>query len=302
MSEQLAVIETNQQVTLKGYFSKDDVKAKFHEMLGKKAQGFITSVLQIANSNELLKNADPISIYNAACTAATMDLPINANLGFAWIVPYNQSYKNERGQWSKKQVAQFQIGWKGLVQLAQRTGQYLRMNVIEVYENQFKGFNSLTEELDADFSIAGTGTIVGYCAYFKLINGFEKIVYWTTQKVTAHGTKYSKSFATGVWKDDFDSMAKKTVLKHTISKWGILSIELQKAIVVDQAIINDEDATDVTYIDNEPVVQVDKEHERLMYLIEDSNDVEKLKRLLKDAEKYPDLIELINAKTNSISV
>ena len=170
--------------------------------------------------------------------AATLDLPINQNLGFAWIVPYGNA-------------AQFQMGWKGYVQLANRTGQYKAINVTEVYENQFTSFNRLTEELDADFSIVGSGSVVGYVAYFKLLNGFEKTVFWTTEEVKQHGAKFSKTFnqANGVWKTNFDAMAKKTVLKNTLAKWGILSIEMQNAVIADSAIINDVETLDVEYVD-----------------------------------------------------
>ena len=225
------------QLTVKNIFDREGVKTRIQEMLGNKASGFITSVLQITTNNKLLANAEPMSIYNAAMMAAALDLPINQNLGFAWIVPYGQQ-------------AQFQIGWKGIVQLAQRTGQYQRINVIEVYENQFKSFNSLTEDLDADFSVDGSGEIVGYVAYFRLNNGFEKTVYWSKQKAEAHGKRFSKTFNSGPWKTDFNEMAKKTVLKQTLSKWGILSIEMQTAQKVDQAIVKDYETEEVEYIDN----------------------------------------------------
>jgi len=224
-------------ITTKDFFAKESVKAKFEELLGKRATGFITSVMQVTNGNNYLAKADPISIYNAAAMAATLDLPINNNLGFAWIVPYGNQ-------------AQFQIGWKGLVQLAQRTGQYKAINVIDVYENQFTSFNSLTEELKADFSIEGEGKIIGYVAYFRLVNGFEKTCYWSAEKVEKHGKRFSKSFSSGPWKTDFDAMAKKTVLKSTLSKWGILSIEMQNAFIADQAVIKDIDSMDISYPDN----------------------------------------------------
>lgn len=239
------------ELTVKDFFSREDVKVKFHELLGAKSVGFLTSVLQITNQNTLLSKATPVSIYNSAAMAATLDLPINQNLGFAYIVPYNEKFKDTQGQWQQRCVAQFQIGWKGLVQLAQRSGQYKAINVVEVYENQFKKYNSLTEELDADFEIDGTGQVVGYVAYFRLLNGFEKTVYWSKSKVEQHGKKFSKTYenSNGVWKSNFDAMAKKTVLKSAISKWGILSIEMTKAVVADQAEIKDFETLDVDYKD-----------------------------------------------------
>lgn len=244
-------MSTENQVSIKGYFAKDGVQKKFQELLGKKSTGFITSVMQVVNSNNLLAKATPDSVYNAAAMAATLDLPINNNLGFAWIVPYNEKFKDAQGNWQTKSVAQFQLGWKGFVQLANRSGQYKAINVVEVYENQFKSFNRLTEELDADFTQIGTGAVVGFVAYFRLINGFEKTCYWSTEEVKAHGAKFSKTFAhqNSVWKTDFNAMAKKTVLKNTLSKWGILSIEMQQAVIVDQAVVNDSETLDVDYVD-----------------------------------------------------
>lgn len=250
---------------IKQFFGRDEVKQKFAEMLGKRAPQFITSVLQIATSNKLLENVEPVSIYNSAAIAATLDLPLNNNLGFAWIVPYNGK-------------AQFQMGWKGLVQLAQRTGQYQRINVTEVYENQFKKWNSLTEELDADFTVEGSGNIVGYCAYFRLNNGFEKLVYWSREKTIAHGKRFSKSFTSGPWKTDTDAMCKKTVLKHTLSQWGILSIEMQTALKVDQAAVTNPDTVDVDYVDSSEQT-VNKEEERVKLMISDCTTREQLTTL-----------------------
>lgn len=243
--------KTQDNSPIKEFFADESVVKKFRELIGSKAQGFITSLLQIVAGNDKLKSCLPKTIFGAAATAATMDLPINQNLGFAWIIPYEGK-------------AQFQMGYKGFVQLAMRTGQYLRLNVIEVYKNQFKSWNELTEELVADFNITGEGEVVGYCCYFKMLNGFEKTVYWTTEKVKAHGQKYSKNFngSSSVWKDDFNSMAKKTVLKNTLSKWGILSIQIQKAITLDQAVVNDADGTDYNYVDSPDTALTGKEKGR----------------------------------------
>lgn len=235
------------QLTTKDIFGQKSIQQRFEAILGKKAQGFISSVLQVINGNRLLKTADPQTVLNAAATAASLDLPINPNLGFAWLVPY-------------KGKAQFQMGWKGFVQLALRTGQYQRINVTEVYENQFKSFNRLTEELIADFDVEGKGEIVGYASYFRLNNGMEKMTYWSKEEVINHAKKYSQAYGKGSmspWndKDQFHAMAKKTVLKNAISKWGIMSIEMQTAQIVDQAV--QENEGDYKYIDN----TIDVEHE-----------------------------------------
>ena len=226
------------QLAVKDFFLRDDVKKKFQELLGQKSVGFITSVMQVVNNNNLLQKASPASIYNAAAMAATLDLPINQNLGLAWIVPYGNA-------------AQFQVGWREFVTLAKRSGQYKAINVTEVYENQFKSFNTLTEEIDADFTLKGEGNIVGYVAYFRELNGFEKTSFWTVEEVKKHAQQFSKTYkqSNGVWATSFNAMAKKTVLKNTLSKWGTLSIEMQNAVIADSAIINDVETLDVEYVD-----------------------------------------------------
>lgn len=228
---------------LKSMLSNESVKLRFKEILGQKAPGFISSILSVTNSNTLLQKAEPQSIMNAAVIAATLDLPINGSLGFAYIVPY-------------KDQAQFQIGYKGLVQLAMRSGQYKTINVAEVYEGEIKSENRFTGEYE--FGDKTSDKVVGYMAYFRLTNGFEKYMYMTREEAERHGKKYSQTFKRGIglWATDFDAMAKKTVLKMLLSKFGILSIEMQRGIQFDQSIVhgdinNIEEAT-AEYVDNEP--------------------------------------------------
>ncbi len=228
---------------LKSMLSNESVKLRFKEILGQKAPGFISSILSVTNSNTLLQKAEPQSIMNAAVIAATLDLPINGSLGFAYIVPY-------------KDQAQFQIGYKGLVQLAMRSGQYKTINVAEVYEGEIKSENRFTGEYE--FGEKTSDKVVGYMAYFRLTNGFEKYMYMTREEAERHGKKYSQTFKRGIglWATDFDAMAKKTVLKMLLSKFGILSIEMQRGIQFDQSIVhgdinNIEEAT-AEYVDNEP--------------------------------------------------
>lgn len=233
-------LQKNEPKALKAYFESPTVKTKFEEILGKRAPAFLTSLLQIANGSTALQACSPVSIFNAAATAATLDLPINPNLGFAWILPY-------KGQ------AQFQLGWKGFVQLAQRSGQYSRIITAPIYENQFRSWNAVTEDLHVDSNIEGNGIVVGYVAFFRLLNGYEKVEYWTKEKVLNHAKRFSKNFNgnNSIWQSDFDAMALKTVLKNTLSKWGPLSIQMETAMKVDQAIINDPEGQSVTYLDNE---------------------------------------------------
>lgn len=279
-----------QRLTAKSLFEKDEVKAKFAEMLGKRSTSFITSVLQIVSSNELLKDADPTSIYQAAAVAATLDLPLNNNLGFAYIVPFNSRQKDG----TYKQMAQFQLGYKGFIQLAQRSGQFKSIGATPIYEGQIKTNNPLTG-IEFDFDAKKSDTVIGYASYFRLLNGFEKTFFMSIEDLKKHGVKYSQTFKKGfgLWKDDFDAMAIKTVLKLLLSKYAPLSVEMQKAVITDQSVIKDSDTLDVDYTDNsEPVIN--KEAERLVLMIQDAETLEELEALkpnIKDADQM-DLFEL----------
>lgn len=273
------------QLTTKALFEREDVKQKFKEILGKKATSFITSVLQIAAQNQLLAKADPVSIYQSAAVAATLDLPLNQNLGFAYIVPYNQSYKDENGAWQKKQVAQFQMGYKGFIQLAQRSGQFKSIYSSAIYEGQLVNANPL-DGYEFDFSKKDSDKIIGYAARFKLLNGFEATWYMNVEQLKAHGLKFSQTFKStdkhikekSLWNTDFEGMANKTVIKLLLSKFAPLSVDMQRAVITDQAVINDAETQDVTYIDNEPVT-IDKEAERIALMIHDATTLEELKAL-----------------------
>lgn len=240
----------NSIVSTKAYFGRDDVKAKFGELMGKRSTSFITSLLQIVSQNGDLQKCDPQSIYQSAMVAAALDLPLNSNLGFAYIVSYNSKQKDG----SYKNVAQFQMGYKGIIQLAQRSGQYQTISVAPIYKDQIISTDPLKGYV-FDFSKMPKKDEkpVGFASYFKLINGFEKILYKSVEELTEHGKKFSKSFKnnSGLWKDEFEGMASKTMLKLLLSKYGPLSVEMQKALVADQAIINDADTMDVDYEDND---------------------------------------------------
>lgn len=240
-------------LALKQFFDKEQVQQKFRELLGSKAPGFITSVLQVVQSNDTLKDAEPATVLNAAATAAILDLPINNNLGFAYIVPY-------RGQ------AQFQMGYKGFIQLAQRSGQFLTISATAIYNGQIKEANPLTG-YTFDFTVKAEGSPIGYAAYFKLINGFEKTIYMTVDELKKHGTNYSQTFKKGfgLWKDNFDAMAQKTVLKLLLSKFAPLSIEMTRAIIADQAVVNDVETQDVSYVDNGEETPISLEDLRDLY-------------------------------------
>ena len=290
----------SKELTAKSLFGREDIQRRFETLLGKKSQGFISSVLQIVNDNRLLAQADPITVLNAAATAAALDLPINQNLGFAWIVPYKNNREN-------RVVAQFQMGWKGYVQLAQRTSQYHRINVVAVHENQFKSFNDLTEELNADFNLAGNGNIVGYASYFRLVNGFEKLTYWTKERVTKHAKRYSKAFGSkqSPWSDEdqFDSMAMKTVLKNNLSKWGPMSIQMETAVVADQAVQTEEGQ--YIHMDGNNGIDLDgndfeKEKARILDHIETAKTQDELGAVFEMINEY-EVSDEYNAKWNQLA-
>ena len=235
------------QNALKTMINDERTQKKFRELLGKKAPGFLTSLLNTINGNKQLQQADASSIMKAGAIAATLDLPIDPNFGYAYIVPYNNKEKNE---------AQFQMGYKGFVQLAMRTGQYKKITVSELYDGQFKSYDPITDTLEYDLNDKISDETTHYIAYFKLLNGFEKYFIMSKEEVEEHARKYSKTFNKSFsnWKTNFDGMAKKTVLKLLLSKFGIMSIEMQTAQKADQAVIKDikdNNNIEVEYVDND---------------------------------------------------
>lgn len=278
---------TPQQV-IKQFFTADSVQNKFKELLGKKSQGFVASVLQVVNSNDYLQKADPKTIYQAAMMAATLDLPINQNLGFAYIIPYGTQ-------------AQFQMGYKGFIQLAQRSGQFKTISAAPIFDGQLIEENPLTGFV-FDFTKKKSEIIIGYAAYFELLNGFQKTLYMTADELKAHGTRFSQTFkqGRGLWKDDFNSMALKTVIKMLLSKFAPLSIEMQRAVITDQSIINDVETEDVTYIDNTEEFRTGAAEDEMNRLIEDINAC-KSKSDLEALGTIPDvLLDLYNEKLNTV--
>lgn len=218
------IVAQKEAKTVKGMLETPAFKKKFEEMLGKKAAGFISSIIAVTNSSNYLMKADPATVIGAAAQAAMLDLPINQSLGFAYIVPY-------------KGAAQFQLGYKGYIQLAQRSGQYADIGAKTVYEGELEYENRLLDKFR--FGERTSDKVIGYLAYFRLTNGFEKMLYMTIDEAQAHAKKYSQNYKGGTDKwglADFDVMAEKTVLKRLLSKYGPLSIE---SIQMSQALAND---------------------------------------------------------------
>lgn len=208
------------------------VAVRIDQLLGERAPQFVTSLITAVNENTKLKECEPQSVLNAALTAASMDLTVNQNLGFSYLIPY----RTRDGM-----VCQFQMGYKGFIQLAQRSGHYKTINARDVREGEIIGEDFASGEMQFHKLNDGRekAKVIGYIAFFELLNGFRKTLYMSTEEIMAHANKYSKNYAkykSGLWADDFDSMATKTVLKLLLSKYGPLSTQMQNAIQKDQTV------------------------------------------------------------------
>ncbi len=256
-------VANTQQITVKQFVNMNSTKKRFEDVLGKRAPQFMSSLVSVVNSNQDLQHVEAASVINSALVAAALDLPINSSLGYMYIVPYN-------GQ------AQPQIGYRGYIQLAQRSGRYKRINALPVYEDEYKGWNPLTEELkyEADFKDRGDEQPVGYYGTFELLNGFQKNVYWTRQQIDNRRKRFSQSGGKnsdkpkGVWAKHYDAMALKTVLRNLLTKWGPMTVDMQTAYGVDEEEYN-ENPRDVT-----PVEEERKPQQSAMDILTNSNQKE----------------------------
>lgn len=251
-------------VSLQAYVRSGAVQGRLNDLLGKRAGEFTTSLMAAINSNPVLQDCTPETVVKAAIVAAGMNLPIDPNLGLAYIIPYNNKKKHKVTLASGKEVwkedfvmeAQFQLGYKGFIQLAQRSNQFKRINSTDVRFGEYQGIDRRSGEItfnwEEDDEAREKLKVVGYLGYFKLLNGFEKELYMSVEDLQKHAKKYSKNYAkygSGLWKDQFDVMAKKTVLKLLISKYGALSTSLQEAVLADQAAVGEDDQ--YKYVDND---------------------------------------------------
>jgi recombination protein RecT len=305
---------------LSGFLNSESIKNKFAEVLGDKDKGvaFVTSILSVVNSNGQLASADQNSLYTAALMAATLDLPINPSIGHAFLVPFN----TKQSDGSYKVMVQFQISAKGIKQLAMRSGQFLRINDDQVREGEIESIDRMTGEIKfkwiQDPKERLSKPVIGYVSYFELLNGFKSTFYMTKEEVELHAKTYSqtyKKYGTGLWKDQFEKMASKTVIKLHLSKDAPLSTSIQKALVSDQAVIkNDnflnEETVDVEtqYVDNSEVAinheEVSEEKQRLRVIehINNAKTIESLDQVkaLVDPEKDFDLFTLFSDKQKEL--
>jgi recombination protein RecT len=313
MSENKQV--STQQTGIKGisqFLNQDNVKSRFTEILGDKSSAFLASILSAVNSNEQLKNADQNSIFMSAMLAASLDLPINNNLGHAYLIPFNSKQKDG----TYKMLCQMQVSAKGFVQLAIRSGQFKTISDAVVYEGQLVSENPLTG-FEFDWKAKVSDKIIGFVSYFRLLNGFESTFYMSVEDMQKHGAKYSKTYNQqyGLWKTDFDKMGLKTVTKLNLSKNAPLSINMQRATIADQSVIknfdpNNEntDSLEVQYVDHEEValevekVSEAKQRQRLLDHIEKSKtitELEQIKEFVSHEEDF-DLFTMYSDKAKSL--
>ena len=281
MTEQKTQVATQQPQSVKLFFQRDDVKNKFAEIIGKNSSAYISAVMSVVNSNAKLKDATPQSVYMCALMAATLNLQVHPSLGQAYIIPYKNGQTGET-------VAQFQIGVKGYKQLAIRSGQFRTITDSIVYEGQLISENPLTG-FKFDWTKKKSDTIIGYVSYFELLNGFASTFYMSEEQMIAHAKKYSKtySYETSSWKTNKAGMSLKTVTKLNISKYAPLSVEMQKAVIADQAVIKDAETLDVSYEDAGKA-EINVEDLQAMYELHKSkmkvSDQRNAERIMKEKE------------------
>ena len=222
MTESKAVYVGSPVDKLKNILHAPSVQEQFKNALAENRNLFIASLIDLYASDKNLQQCDPAALVREALKAAVLQLPIAKSLGFAWIVPY-------------KGIPQFQLGYRGYIQLALRTGHYRFINADTVYDGELRGTDKLTGLVDLSGE-RKSDKVAGYFAYLETVNGFKKAVYWTKERVVEHAKKFSPTFSykEGAWQTNFDAMAIKTVLRHLISRYGIMSIEMQQALDIDR--------------------------------------------------------------------
>lgn len=275
--------KSQKRLGIGSYLTGDAVKQRINQVIGgKDGQRFISAVVSAVQTNPGLQECTNQSILSAALLGESLKLSPSPQLGQYYMVPFND---RERGK-----VAQFQLGYKGYIQLAIRSGQYKKLNVLAIKDGELIKFDPLNEEIEVklieDEEAREAAETIGYYAMFEYTNGFRKAIYWSKKKMLAHADKYSQAFSanggtvktrygektkvsysdyvagnfdpkdawmySSFWYKDFDGMAYKTMLRQLISKWGIMSIDMASAIDADMAVINDDGTKD--YVDNDPDV------------------------------------------------
>lgn len=225
---------------LKHILAAQSVQEQFQSVLKENAGAFVASIIDLYNTDRTLQMCDPKNVVMEALKAASLKLPINKQLGFAWIVPYRDG---RTGQY----IPTFQLGYKGYIQLCMRTGVYKYINTDIVYEGELVKHDKLTGEIEIDPEQRKSDKKIGYFAFIETVNGFRKTLYMSIEEVTKHAQQYSKSYGhkNSVWVTDFDAMALKTCLRLLLSKYGVMSVEMQRAYI--------EDSSDIVQLADEAI-------------------------------------------------
>lgn len=212
-----------------------NTKKLLQDSLKENAGAFSASIIDLYNSDTYLQRCDPRQVFGECLKAVSLKLPISKQLGFAYVIPYKKNGVD---------IPQFQLGYKGMIQLCMRTGEYKYINADVVYEGEYQGADKLTGHVDLNGEKI-SDKIVGYFAYIETLNGFKKAIYWSKEKVTEHAKKYSKSFnsSSSPWKSNFDAMAIKTVLRNLLSKYGVMSVEMANALQAEEGLANSSETT-----------------------------------------------------------
>lgn len=292
MSVQNTLVKREQKQTFSVFLAQDAMKRKINEMVGgAKGQQFITAIISAVSTNNALAECDYSSIVSAALLGQSLNLTPSPQLGQYYLVPFNKKSYDANGKEIKIKVAQFQLGYKGYIQLAIRSGYYKKMNVIAIKEGELKKYDPLNEEIEVnlieDDEQREQAETIGYYAMFEYQNGFRKAIYWSKKKMLSHADKYSQAFNaesykklqegkiqqkdfwkySSFWYKDFDGMAFKTMLRQLISKWGIMSIDMQEAYTKDMATIQENG--DYEYVENVEVNSADQQ-----VIVNDNNEQE----------------------------
>jgi len=258
MAVQNSLANRNQKPSFTLTMTSESVKRQINNIVGKNSEKFITSIVSAVQTNPALQECENMSIVSAALLGESLKLSPSPQLGHYYMVPFNNTKKGCK-------EAQFQLGYKGYLQLAIRSGQYKKINVLAIKQGELVRFDPLEETIEVslidDEYAREQAPTIGYYAMFEYLNGFRKAMYWSRQKMEAHALKYSKGYAAKkgytFWEKDFDGMALKTMIRQLISKWGIMSIEMQQAYEADQAVIHEDGSKD--YIDTVDMGEIQQE-------------------------------------------
>lgn len=278
-----SLAKRQQKTGLTAYLTNDAVKNQINNVIGgKNGDRFISSIVSAVQTNSALQECTNPSILSAALLGESLKLSPSPQLGQYYMVPFNNNKKGFK-------EAQFQLGYKGYIQLAIRSGQYKKLNVLAIKEGELVRFDPLNEEIEVnlieDEEAREEAATVGYYAMFEYTNGFKKAMYWSKKKMEAHALKYSKGYKAKkgytFWEKDFDAMAYKTMLRQLISKWGIMSIDMQSAMDADMAVIHEDGTKDYVDMENDENVVADQE----LHESEVSEEPQQVKEEVKDEQQ-----------------